>query len=195
MRRLTIITAGLLGLVGACGGKQAPGGGGSMSDMDRRMGESMSMAGDDASTYGPLEVGADWRSYVKVNTTPVRSETHGGRLVDTYVNAIGAAAYIDDDGELPVGTVLVKTSFERDGSPGPLFVMEKQPPGSDPDRGDWSYAIHWADPPAAWKPKLGGPIYWRTPSRRADYCVECHENYDRYLGNVPASQRITSVPR
>jgi len=155
---------------------------------------SMAMPMDDGATYGPLEVGADYASYVKMNTAPVSSETHGGRLVDTYVNAVGAAAYLDDGAEIPAGTIVVKTSHEADGSDGPLFVMAKLAAGADPERGDWSYAIHWADPPARWRAKLGGPIYWRTPSPKAVYCVECHENYDRGLGGVPAAQRIEALP-
>jgi hypothetical protein len=183
-------------LVAACGGKQTTGGGssGDMSPMDKMMTESMHMSDDTGSEFAPLEVGADWQTYVKMNTTPVLSETHGGRHVDTYVNKVGAAAYLDENAEIPVGTVLVKTSSEADGSPGPLFIMEKKPAGFAPEQGDWYYAIHWAEPSAAWKKKLGGPIYWRTPSKRAAYCWECHENYDRALGGVPAPQRITALP-
>jgi hypothetical protein len=166
----------------ACGGKQET------SGMDSMMSKSMDMDTDDASRFGPLEVGADWATYVKMNTEPVVSETHGGRRVDTYVNQVGAAAYLDDDAEIPPGAVLVKTSMEPDGSPGPLFVMAMQPAG------DWSYAIHWAEPPPAWVKKLGGPIYWRTPSKKAAYCAECHDNYDRALGGVPGSKRIEQLP-
>ncbi len=158
------------------------------------MGGASGMASDAASTYSPLEVGADWATYVKVNTTPVRSETHGGRLVDTYVSPLGAAAYLDDDAALPAGTVVVKTSKEADGTDGPLFVMAKLAAGADPDRGDWAFALHWADPPARWRTRLGGPVYWRTPSKKATYCVECHETYDRGLGGVPPAQRITELP-
>ena len=192
-----LLWAGIVVIV-ACGGKQqAAGGGGGedgMSTMDKMMSESMTMSSDNGAEFGPLEIGADWATYVKMNTTPVSSETHGGRLVDTYVNPMGAAAYLDENAEIPIGTVLVKTSQEPDGSPGPLFVMEKKPPGFAPEQGDWYYAIHWAAPSAAWTKKLGGPIYWRTPSHRANYCFECHENYDRALGGVPEPQRIKSLP-
>jgi hypothetical protein len=192
-----VVLASVLAIVlVACGGKQTPGGGEdpNLSPMDRMMSDSMHMSMDTGGEFGPLEVGRDWQTYVKMNTSPVTSETHGGRLVDTYVNRIGAAAYLDESAEIPIGTVLVKTSVEPDGSPGPLFIMEKKPPGFAPEQGDWYYAIHWADPSPAWKKKLGGPIYWRTPSKRAAYCWECHENYDRSLGGVPAPQRITSLP-
>jgi hypothetical protein len=157
--------------------------------------QSMVMPMDDGAIFGPLAVGADYASYVKMNTTPVPSETHGGRLVDTYVNTVGAAAYLDDDAEVPVGAVIVKTSVDATThETGPLFVMEKRLAGFDPDHGDWSYAIHWGAPPAAWAKKLGGPIYWRSPSHRINYCIECHDNYDRNLGGVPGSARITTLP-
>ncbi len=159
-----------------------------------RMMSSMAMPADDGSSYAPLEVGADHASYVKMNTSPVRSETHGGRRVDTYVNPIGAAPYLDADAAMPVGTVIVKTSMEDDGSAGPIFVMEKRAPGFDAEHGDWAYAIHWAAPPARWAKQLGGPIYWRSPSHRVGYCVECHDNYDRNLGDVPGDHKITALP-
>ncbi|MBK9036505.1 MAG: cytochrome P460 family protein [Myxococcales bacterium] len=161
--------------------------------------KSTDMPMDDGATFGPLAVGADYAAYVHMNTAPVPSETHGGRLVDTYVNAVGAAAYLDDEAEIPVGTVVVKTSVEtKDGAAtgeaGPIFVMEKKAPGFDPEHGDWAYAIHWAEPPARWAAKLGGPIYWRSPSHKVGYCVECHDNYDRNLGGVPGPARITALP-
>lgn len=188
MKKLALAAVAIVGLVG-CGGAGAP--------MDRQGAGMMSakgMGADPAATFAPLEVGADYASYVKFNTSPVVSETHGGRLVDTYVNAVGAAAYLDEEAELPVGAVIVKTSTERDGAPGPIFVMEKRAPGFDPEHGDWAYAIHWAAPPAAWAKKLGGPIYWRSPSPRVGYCVECHDNYDRNLGGIPSDQRIGALP-
>jgi hypothetical protein len=197
MTKLTwagFITAATLA---ACGGKQQPAAGDDkdMSPMDQMMDDSMNMSQDTGAEFGPLEIGADWQTYVKMNTAPVMSETHGGRNVDTYVNQLGAAAYLDEAAEIPLGTVLVKTSTEPDGSPGPLFIMEKKSPGFAPEQGDWYYAIHWAEPSAMWKKKLGGPIYWRTPSKRASYCWECHENYDRALGGVPEPQRIKSLPQ
>ena len=160
---------------------------------------SMEMPMDDGATFGPLEVGADYASYVKMNTAPVASETHGGRLVDTYVNAVGAGAYLDPDAAIPVGTVIVKTSMEVragqvTGEAGPIFVMEKRAAGFDPDHGDWAYAIHWAAPPERWAATLGGPIYWRSPSHKVGYCVECHDNYDRNLGDVPGDLKLKALP-
>jgi len=144
----------------------------------------------DPNAYGPLEVGADYRSYTKVSTKPFESPTHGRRFVEIYVNEVGLAAY-QGDGELPVGSVLVKTSWERDGDgpsrvAGPTFVMEKRAPGYNPEHNDWHYEIYWADVPATWVAKVGGKqIHWRTPSAKVGYCSDCHDGYDRELG-LPA---------
>lgn len=177
----------------ACGGgarKSEPGPAKPMGKMDSMMMEGGGMGADDASVYGPLDVGADWRTYTKLNAASFPSETHGGRMVDVYVNAVGLDAY-KTGGPMPVGSVLVKTSHQTDGSEGPVFVMEKRAGGFNPDHGDWYFAIHWGDPPGAWKKQLGGPIHWRTPSPKAAYCSDCHDVYDDHdsLGGVPEAQR------
>jgi hypothetical protein len=183
----------------ACGGSGAKGSspprGGEGGDMmNERMASGGAMGSDPGSEYAPLDVGADWATYTKLNREPVSSKTHGGRLVDTYVNAVGVDAYKTDGAEVPVGTVIVKTSQEVvDGAPtgeaGPVFVMEKRAKGFSPEHDDWFFGIHWADPPERWKAKVGGPFYWRSPSKKADYCWECHENYDRFLGGIPEDKR------
>jgi hypothetical protein len=151
---------------------------------------------DTEAIYAPLTVGADWKTYKQMNSSPVMSKTHGGRFVDTWVNEVGAAAYLADEGPIPVGTVVVKTSWEKGPDdqpstvPGPIFVMEKKEPGYAPDHGDWYYAIHWENPVGEQAAKLGGPIYWRGKSHKVDYCWKCHDNYDRELGGVPPAQRI-----
>ena len=149
---------------------------------------------DANAVFGPLEVGKDWQSYTKVNTTPVESGDHGNRFVDTYVNDVGLEAYKSEEAEIPVGTVVVKTSWERDGdkpstTPGPIFVMEKRAAGFDAENGDWYYAIHWEEPTPKFKAKFG-QMYWRSPSKKVKYCYECHNDYDRQLGQVPEEQRV-----
>jgi len=147
--------------------------------------------GDREAAYGPLEVGADFARYRKVSPAPFRSLAHGDRWVEVYVNAIGADAYVST-GAIPVGTVVVKTSWQNEGgrpgpAPGPMFVMEKRAPGYDPEHGDWFYAIHWARPVGRFA--KAGPIYWRGRSPRVAYCYDgCHEAYDRGLGGlIPSS--------
>lgn len=146
----------------------------------------------DEAAFGPLEVGANYRSFRKVSAEPFLSLDHGNRWVEVWVNEVGAQAYVDET-EIPVGTIVVKTSWvtvnkRRTDVAGPIFVMEKRAPGYAPEHGDWWFAIHWANPPAADARKYGGPVYWRGRSHKVDYCWECHDNYDRGLGGlVPSS--------
>jgi hypothetical protein len=164
-------------VLGACGGAAPPADRASPPDED---------------TFGPLEVGADYATYKRLTDQPFLSLVHGNRWVDVFVNDIGAAAY-ESTGDIPVGTVVVKTSWIGvDGAPsniaGPIFVMQKRAKGYAPEHDDWWYAIHWADPPPADRKKLGGPIYWRGKSKRAEYCSDCHDSYDRSLGGlIPSS--------
>lgn len=142
--------------------------------------------------FGPLEIGADFATYRKVTDAPFQSLDHGNRWVEVYVNELGADAYLRSS-EVPVGTIVVKTSVENDGGrpsriEGPIFVMQKRAPGYAPAHGDWWYAIHWASPPAAEARKFGGPIYWRGASPRVAYCWGCHDDYAYSLGGlVPSS--------
>ena len=177
--------------VAACGGgaKQTPSETGPKGKMDSMMTEGGGMATDEASTYGELEVGADWKSYAKLNNASFKSETHGGRMVDTYANSVALEAFKKGE-DMPVGSILVKTSNDSaDGSEGPVFVMEKRAAGFNNAHGDWWFAIHWANPPDKWKTKLGGPVYWRTPSKKAMYCANCHDDFVNGMGGVPDEQK------
>lgn len=199
--RLGVLCAALFTL--ACGGGTPKGdtagnsgtGDDEMGGQDEMMMKMMD-GSDDGTDFGPLTVGADWASYTKVNATPAESADHGSRLVNTYVNGIALAAYTDPDEEapIPVGGVIVKTSWEGDGgetgpNAGPIFVMEKRAAGFDPDHNDWYYALHWENIPAKWQKRIKAPLYWRTPSSKVDYCWKCHEGYDRELGMVPDENR------
>jgi hypothetical protein len=154
----------------------------------------VSAAAPDESTFGPLEIGADYASYRRVSPAPFLSTVHGERWVEVFVNEVGADAYLNG-GAIPVGTIVVKTSWEdRDGRvsevPGPVYVMEKRAPGYDPDNEDWWFAIHWAEPTPKQRKALGGPIYWRGKSPRAAYCSDCHSAYDRGLGGLTPSSLL-----
>jgi hypothetical protein len=144
--------------------------------------------------FGPLEYGAEFRDYTKVNKETFQSPTHGKRFVDIYVNEIGLEAYRGAS-NFPVGTIIVKESWEsKDGAQsdvaGPTFVMVKREEGFAPEHEDWWYGFHWADVPESWASRLGSAqIYWRTPSRKVDYCWGCHEDYDREVGLPPSDMR------
>jgi hypothetical protein len=150
---------------------------------------------DREAQFGPLEVGADYATYTNLTPSPFKSKAHGDRWVEVWVPAKVADAYVAGD-DIPPGTVIVKTSWvDEGGAPskvaGPIFVMKKGPPGSDPAREDWFYAIHWANPPEPWKTELGGPIYWRGKSPKVEYCWrQCHDNYDRGLGGLTPSSLV-----
>jgi len=139
-------------------------------------------------TYAALEVGADYKSFTKVNKEPFLSGDHGGRFVDVWVNEIGLEAYKNEEVQPPVGTLLVKTSWEAvDGKPsavaGPIFVMEKRAQGFNEEHSDWWYAMHWENVSDKWQKRLGGKqVYWRSPSKKVNYCDGCHENYENEIG-------------
>jgi hypothetical protein len=184
-KRTSVIALGLLVACGGGGGAGAgaPAGGGGAT------------GGDPAATYAALDVGADWASYTKVNKSSFESPTHGNRWVDVWVNQVGLAAYQSEE-PFPVGTIVVKTSWEAEGGAktdvaGPIFVMHKREAGFAPEHEDWWYGLHWETVPASWVARMGGKeqVYWRSPSSKVDYCWGCHENYDRNMGLPPAEQR------
>lgn len=187
-----LVAAAVLG-GGGCGGPPKPGATGGPPDKQAgMMTEAMAMPAGGEDAFGPLEVGADYASYRRLTDAPFRSLDHGNRWVHVYVNDIGVDAYLAG-GEIPVGTIVVKTSVQNVGGQpsdieGPIFVMQKRAKGYAPDHDDWWYAIHWAKPPEADAKKFGGPIYWRGGSPRVAYCWKCHDDYANSLGGlVPSS--------
>jgi hypothetical protein len=184
---LLVHVLGLAAAAAACGGSPArPGAAGD--------GANTGSAGEAAreDVFGPLEVGADYASYRRVTDEMFRSLDHGNRWVHVYVNELGAEPYLAG-GDIPAGTIIVKTSVQSvDDRPsdieGPIFVMEKRAKGYAPAQGDWWYAIHWANPPAAEAARFGGPFYWRGRSPRVAYCWKCHDDYVNSLGGlIPSS--------
>ncbi len=131
----------------------------------------------------------DWKNYTNVSPGAWVSKTHAKRFVEIYVNDIALEAYNTPDADMPVGSIVVKPSWENvdgvAGESGPLFIMEKMPAGFAPDNGDWFYAFQWPNPPKKWADKIGKNVDWRSPSKKVDYCVGCHNIYDRNLGMPP----------
>ena len=140
---------------------------------------------------------ADWQSWTNVSPGPWISKTHGKRFVEIYVNDVALDAYKTKDAPLPVGSVLVKPSWEnQDGAPGangPLFVMQKMPAGFAPESDDWFYAFQWESPPEKWAAKIGSNVDWRSPSPKIEYCADCHDVIERGLG-MPPKERLSSWP-
>ena len=138
----------------------------------------------------PADSWSTWKtSFTNVSPGPWISKPHGKRFVEIYVNELGLEAYKTLGAPIPVGTIVVKPSWENvdgvPGPPGPLFVMERMPEGFAPDSEDWFYAFQWADPPAKWADKIGKNVDWRSPSEKIEYCADCHDILDRGLGMLP----------
>lgn len=184
--RVSHVATLALGLLMACGGA-APTSKAPLTQPTAATMTTQAGATTDESAFGPLETGSDYLTYTRVTDAPFLSTVHGNRWVHVYVTPSAAQAYLAGE-PMPVGAVVVKTSFENDGGKpsavaGPLFIMQKRAPGYDPDHDDWYYAIHWANPPAAMRKQFGA-MYWRGKSPKVAYCWECNDGYDRSLGGL-----------
>lgn len=139
---------------------------------------------------GGSETTPPYREWGLYNTAPYRSATHGARYVNNYANEI-ARDYgrYEEAGIFPVGSVLAKDSFsvskEGEVSIGPLFLMEKMPPGFNRVSGDWRYSMILPN----------GEFFGETKGRGAqkvEYCIGCHlakEELD-HLFFVPEAVRV-----
>ena len=84
----------------------------------------------------------DYRAWKRLNTTPYISDQHGSRIVNVYLNDKSSDFFTASaDQPMPVGSIVIKDSISavKSGgiSRGPLFTMEKMPPGFAPEFGDW----------------------------------------------------------
>ena len=132
-----------------------------------------------------------YRSWRRYNTVPYRSAQHGERFVNNYANdAAKAYRHFEASGEMPAGSVLVKDSFavtkRGDVFSGPLFVMEKMPPGFKLASRDWRYTMIMPD----------GSLFGATNgegSDRVEFCVTCHKLAGRendHLFYIPKRYRV-----
>jgi hypothetical protein len=114
----------------------------------------------------------DYRAWQRLNTAPYISDQHGARFVNVYINDKADDFFTaSDEQPMAVGSVVIKDSIsavESGGiSRGPLFIMEKMPPGFAPDFGDWRYTMIMPNG------KLFG-MTGGTGSRSVEFCGECH---------------------
>ena len=118
-----------------------------------------------------LPVAAKWAKWTNVARLPYRSQKHGGRFVATYANHVASYTYRNYDAvkAMPVGSIIAEPSFAVSASGvvalGPLFVMEKMPPGSSAATADWRYALVMAD----------GTLFGITGGKNADELTHCHD--------------------
>ena len=110
----------------------------------------------------------DWRRY---STRPYVSDTHGGRFVQNYSNAV-AKTYgkYENIGKMPAGGVVAKDSFVVRGGrvfAGPFFVMEKMPAGFSSASMNWRYTLVMPDG------KVVGTTNGKG-SKNVEFCIGCH---------------------
>ena len=92
------------------------------------------------------KIAAEYRNWTAASTRPAVAGPHGNRLLQTFVNDIGAKQYLkySSDGiTMPVGTVIAKESLSvgKGGAQvGPLFIMTKLEKGASAKTGDWKYS-------------------------------------------------------
>ena len=118
-----------------------------------------------------LEIAAQYQDWRQFSTRSYVSDTHGGRFVQNYGNAV-AKAYgkYENAGALPAGSVLAKDSFVVRGGrvfAGPLFVMEKMPAGFKAASGNWRYTLVMPD----------GKVIGTTNGKgtnNVEFCIGCH---------------------
>jgi len=112
----------------------------------------------------------DWKVFSKA---PYASGTHGGRHVSNYANAVAEEAYLkyEENGKMPVGSVLAKDSFavQTDGRAvvGPLFIMEKMAAGFNKASGNWKYTLILPNGQTVGTTNGNG-------TEAVKFCYECH---------------------
>jgi hypothetical protein len=135
-----------------------------------------------------------YRNWHRYNTVPYRSSQHGERYVNNYGNdAARDYRHFEAAGEMPVGAVLAKDSFavtkHGDVFSGPLFVMEKMPPGFNLSSRDWRYTMIMPD----------GSLFGTTNgegAERVGFCVDCHKfagHAHDHLYFLPEQYRVRLV--
>jgi hypothetical protein len=125
-----------------------------------------------------------WRRY---NHAPYLSATHGDRYINNYANSEAKTYGQRGTGPMPAGAVLAKDSFtvtrQGDVFTGPLFLMEKMPPGFSAATRDWRYTMIMPD----------GSLFGTTNgegSERVEFCATCHATAADHLFFVPEKYRV-----
>ncbi|MFP6744807.1 MAG: hypothetical protein VCB77_06430 [Alphaproteobacteria bacterium] len=83
-----------------------------------------------------------YQRWPRYSSAPYLSKTHGQWYFSNYGNRLAPEySRFEDAKTMPVGAVLAKDSFAATAAgeifPGPLFLMEKTPPGFSNASGDW----------------------------------------------------------
>ncbi len=125
-----------------------------------------------------FEYAKSYKNWTSIHSQPIYSKSHGRRLVRTYLNPLAEKGLKTVPAKFPPGSIIVKDSWvNRNGKAGKrayLFIMKKEAAGSNPQAGDWFWAISTLDFRALkWKGKTfqgyGGDV---------QYCIKCHSLLD-----------------
>lgn len=134
---------------------------------------------------------ASYRTWRRYNSVPYLSATHGNRYINNYAN-VQATTYgqLEGGASMPPGSVMAKDSFTvtrmGDIYTGAFFIMEKMPPGFNPESRDWRYTMIFPD----------GAVFGTTKGEGSEnvvFCAACHKaaGDDRdHLFFVPEKYRI-----
>ena len=120
----------------------------------------------------------DYRAWKRLNTTPYISDQHGSRFVNVYLNDKSSDFFTASaDQPMPVGSIVIKDSIsavESGGiSRGPLFTMEKMPPGFAPEFGNGAGDGNRATANDLHAQRQGG-MTGGDGNRAVEFCGECH---------------------
>ena len=136
---------------------------------------------------------ADYLDWQRFSIVPYVSRAHSKRYVSNYANKIAAEHYAlyEDVDQMPVGSWLAKDSLvvteEGRVEFGALSLMEKMPPGFNPDTGDWRFSLILPD----------GRLFGSTNTVdqvTVKFCAECHQDagpQQDYMFFMPKRYRLT----
>lgn len=120
-----------------------------------------------------LKAARDYTTWRRFAIAPYRSRRHNGRYVSNYANTVAAGPYsrYEAAGTMPVGSILAKDSFVVSEGGRVMFsalaLMEKMPPGFNPEGGDWRFTLVLPD----------GRVFGRTGTSdgyAVNFCQKCH---------------------
>ena len=132
----------------------------------------------------------EYLEWTRYSTKPYRSKGHEYRYLNNYANETAAEYYSQYGAKLPmpVGSVLAKDSFLSNKGGrivlGALTIMEKMPPGFNPETGDWKFTMILPD----------GRIMGSTgddDEGAVEFCVECHRKSKKdFMFFLPKKYRL-----
>ena len=126
----------------------------------------------DSYSQSELAVATEYQNWARFPILPELSRAHNNRYVNSYANDIAEAYFsrYEKIGKMPPGSVLAKDSFvvSKSGraAVNALSVMEKMPPGFDPDLDDWRFTLILPDG------RIFGGEYGDDFAVR--FCKKCH---------------------